>query len=59
MFITITGRIEGGGMIQYNFGTVKAHVKDQCGVGAFGKVWDSVEESVTFVMQDARSSSEI
>ena len=39
-------------MIQYNFGTLKAYVKEQCGVGAFGKVWDSVKEIVTFVMQD-------
>ena len=50
-FMTNSGRIEGDGMIQYNFGTLKAYLEDQCGVGAFGKVWDSVEESVTFVMQ--------
>ena len=51
MFMTNSGRIEGDGMIQYNFGTLKAYIEEQYGVGAFDKVWDSVEESVTFVMQ--------
>ena len=51
IYMTNSGRIEGDGMIQYDFESLKAFMEDQYGNEAFINMWDSVKKSVSDVLQ--------
>ena len=50
-YMTNSGRIEGDGMTQYDFESLKSFMDDEYGDGSFIKTWEMVSDSVTKVLR--------
>jgi len=51
IFMTNSGRIEGDGMIQYDFDCLREYMNNQYGNNSFDRMWKKIDESVADVMQ--------